>query len=105
MSRHVELWTLAELILIFFFFCEFPLFSFYPGRHVPVPYLGGPEGPEPALGGGAYPAPSLRIVVRSSQQAPLRWQQTQHWQPRAEPHSLHVVPDFHAAGISENALS
>jgi hypothetical protein len=40
MSGHVQLWTLAELILIFSLFCShFPFDLFYPGRHVPVPYL------------------------------------------------------------------
>jgi hypothetical protein len=51
-------------------------------------------------GGGTYPAPSFRIVVRSSQQTPLRWQQTQcslaAHSVKAEPHSLQVAPDFHA---------
>ena len=76
---------------------------FDPGRHFPVPYLGGPEGPEPALGGGG--PPNLRIVVRSLQQAPRRVSMHadgKHWQPRAEPHSL--VAGYHAgAGDSENA--
>ena len=40
MSGHVELWTLAELIFDFqSLFFSFSLCSFYPGRHVPVPYF------------------------------------------------------------------
>ena len=82
---------------------SFVFFLPWPSRSSAVLFRAGPRALNRHWGRG-LPAPSLRIVVRSSQQTPLRWQQTQHWQPRAEPHSLQVVPDFHA-GTSENALS
>ncbi len=72
----------------------------YPVRPRITRYVGGPEGPEPALGERADPAPNLRIVVRSSQQTPLR----RHGRLGVSMHGIMPVVDTGSPGPSHIRL-
>ncbi len=72
----------------------------YPVRPRITRYVGGPGGPEPALGERADPAPNLRIVVRSSQQTPLR----RHGRLGVSMHGIMPVVDTGSPGPSHIRL-